>query len=239
MAGLACQHGKESRKRLSKKASHQPSHKFRNQPGYCSQGSDMQMHSLAAASGPISTHKFKLRPQPGRPLLLPKHRLPLQNLVITRFGRTNATQGEEQQPVAVTARQSWVSGAGGSPDAGVAGVPEPRSFLRFLQELDSPFLEPWVRAFILGVGTAVLLETGHVATQFLGLLASAGPAQIASVLPDMSNVFAPLVLADNMAAIVSVLLRSLLACHPPQGTMCQADQNTTQPALPAVCCLAG
>ena len=68
-----------------------------------------------------------------------------------------------------------------------------RSFRRPQVE-DAPFLEPFVRTFILGVGTGALLEGAHVACQLL-----------AGSFPGVSH-YSPLVLADHVTALASWIL---------------------------------
>lgn len=60
-----------------------------------------------------------------------------------------------------------------------------------LQSINSPFLEPFVRSYILGVGAGALLEGGHVALQVL-----------AGSFPGVSQ-YSPLLVADHVTAFAS------------------------------------
>lgn len=60
-----------------------------------------------------------------------------------------------------------------------------------LETADSPFLEPFVRSFILGVGAGAMLEGGHVALQVL-----------AGSFPGISH-YSPLLVADHVTAFAS------------------------------------
>jgi len=69
------------------------------------------------------------------------------------------------------------------------------------------YLEPFVRAFLLGVGSGVLFETAHVSLEFLGLVNSTGAADLAIDAIEnqpslMENLFAPLFYYDQVAAIL-------------------------------------
>ena len=60
-----------------------------------------------------------------------------------------------------------------------------------LQAISSPFFEPFVRSFILGVGAGAMLEGGHVALQVL-----------AGSFPGVSQ-YSPLLVADHVTALAS------------------------------------
>lgn len=60
-----------------------------------------------------------------------------------------------------------------------------------LETADAPFLEPFVRSFILGVGAGAMLEGGHVALQVM-----------AGSFPGISH-YSPLLVADHVTAFAS------------------------------------
>lgn len=65
---------------------------------------------------------------------------------------------------------------------------------------ESPFLEPLLRSFLLGVGAGALVETTHVLFKFMGIAASSGSGLI-DALPGALPEFAPLFVWDHVAAV--------------------------------------
>lgn len=69
-------------------------------------------------------------------------------------------------------------------------------------EEESPFLDPLVRSFLLGVGAGCVVESIHVFTKFLGFMGQNDTA--ADALQALQEQFAPLFVWDHVAAVVSV-----------------------------------
>lgn len=70
-------------------------------------------------------------------------------------------------------------------------------------EEESPFLDPLVRSFLLGVGAGCVVESIHVFTKFLGLMGQNDTA--ADAIQALQEQVAPLFVWDHVAALVSVL----------------------------------
>lgn len=69
----------------------------------------------------------------------------------------------------------------------------------------SPFFEPLVRSFMLGVGAGIICEVLHVAFQFKDFAGTTGE-QLPNLLPQMYEALSPMFLWDHVAALSSSLL---------------------------------
>lgn len=82
----------------------------------------------------------------------------------------------------------------------------------------APFLEPFVRSFILGVGAGAILEGGHVAMQVL-----------AGSFPGVSN-FSPLLVADHVTAFASWIALYTIEAVAILSVLKRFDWNTEEAA---------
>ncbi|KAK9917944.1 hypothetical protein WJX75_009983 [Coccomyxa subellipsoidea] len=74
------------------------------------------------------------------------------------------------------------------------------------QDDPTPFFEPLLRSFLLGLSAGALFESAHVALKFFGLMGEVGVHQVSDVLPSVTERFAPLFLGDHVVALGSWLL---------------------------------
>ncbi|GMH42660.1 hypothetical protein BSKO_10579 [Bryopsis sp. KO-2023] len=65
----------------------------------------------------------------------------------------------------------------------------------------TPFFDPLLRTFVLGLGTGSLVEVGHVLYKFAGLATEVGSERVLQVFPTVVDRFSPLFVVDHLAAI--------------------------------------
>jgi hypothetical protein len=65
----------------------------------------------------------------------------------------------------------------------------------------SPFFEPLLRSFLLGVSAGAIWETGHVALKFGQIVQQVGYQQLLEVLPKFVDRFSPLFVSDHIVAL--------------------------------------
>ena len=70
----------------------------------------------------------------------------------------------------------------------------------------TPFFEPLVRSFLLGVGTGALFEGAHVSLSALRLVGDVGLHRVSEALPAAFEGFTPMFLGDHVVALSSWLL---------------------------------
>lgn len=75
-------------------------------------------------------------------------------------------------------------------------------------EEESPFLDPLVRSFLLGVGAGCMVESVHVFLKFFDFIGQHGTA--ADAVHALQEQVAPLFVWDHVAAVVSMHLRERL-----------------------------
>ncbi|KAL0046822.1 hypothetical protein WJX82_010864 [Trebouxia sp. C0006] len=78
---------------------------------------------------------------------------------------------------------------------------------RKAQEDDpTPFFEPLLRSFVLGLGTGALFEASHVSWKFISLLSELGTHRVTDLVSQNVDRFAPLLVGDHMVAVASMIL---------------------------------
>ncbi|KAL0037931.1 hypothetical protein WJX79_006055 [Trebouxia sp. C0005] len=78
---------------------------------------------------------------------------------------------------------------------------------RKVQEDDpTPFFEPLLRSFVLGLGTGALFEASHVSWKFISLLSELGTHRVTDLVSQNVDRFAPLLVGDHVVAVASMIL---------------------------------
>ncbi|KAK9837299.1 hypothetical protein WJX81_004912 [Elliptochloris bilobata] len=103
-----------------------------------------------------------------------------------------------------------------------------------VDEDPSPFFEPLLRSFLLGLGAGAIFESLHVCMKLFGLVGDVGFRQLADTLPTVVDRFSPLFVGDHVVAVGSWILFyvieaaaviTVLKTHPDAGDAATEIKN--------------
>ncbi|KAK9824593.1 hypothetical protein WJX72_011558 [[Myrmecia] bisecta] len=92
----------------------------------------------------------------------------------------------------------------------------------------SPFFEPLLRSFLLGLGAGAIFESLHVAMKFFGVLDQVGYSQLAEVWPKVLDQVSPLFVGDHVVAVASWIVFYVIEAVAIMAVLNRPDDNPTE-----------